>query len=178
MIPVLASAVNVRESALVALEGMLTAPALLGTCYLFVVCVAIGVCDVRFMLIPNGLNAALGAGGLLWTGLIAHVLPLLRAVEMILSAGVMLGVAWTYRKLRRRHGLGMGDVKFVAAAAAWIGGVYVPWLVLMASVSGLIAVGVLRLAGRDMDALSRLPFGPFLCGALVVIWLVQRAGVS
>ena len=84
------------------------------------------------------------------------------------------GVAWAYRWFRGRDGLGEGDAKLMAAAGAWVG--------VTALSSVLLAGAGLTLAGGLVDALqrgvrlrgaTRLPFGPGLCAALWLVWLLS-----
>lgn len=115
--------------------------------------------DLRRRIIPDGLNLALACAGL---GLAAWQDPeavsvLLRGGEAFVAYGLFRGVRALHARLRGRIGLGLGDVKFLAAATAWTGLAGLPVLILVASLSAL-AVVVLR----RLDAATRLPFGPFL----------------
>ena len=67
-----------------------------------------------------------------------------------------------YARLRRRTGLGLGDVKFLRAATAWTGLEHVPVLILIASGTALAALALDALSGQRIGAATRLPFGPFL----------------
>ena len=129
----------------------------------------IAVIDLRRRIIPDGLNLALLVAGL---GLAAWREPeiaalLLRAGEAAAAFGLFRAVRALHARLRGRIGLGLGDVKFLAAATAWTGLAGLPVVILVASLSAL-AVAVLR----RLEATARLPFGPFLAlglhGALVL----------
>ena len=61
-------------------------------------------------------------------------------------------VAYLYRKLRGRDGLGGGDAKLLAAAGAWVGASGLPQVVLIAALAGLVAAACLRLAGVRLGA--------------------------
>lgn len=113
--------------------------------------------DWRRRIIPNGLNLALLAAGL---GLAAWQDPdfvWLRVGEVAVAFGLFWGVRALHARLRGRIGLGLGDVKFLAAATAWTGLAGLPFILLVASLSALLVVVLARL-----DARTRLPFGPFL----------------
>ncbi|WP_342167178.1 A24 family peptidase [Methylobacterium sp. SD21] len=113
--------------------------------------------DWRRRIIPNGLNLALLAAGL---GLAAWQDPefvWLRVGEVAVAFGLFWGVRALHARLRGRIGLGLGDVKFLAAATAWTGLTGLPFVLLVASLSALLVVVLARL-----DARTRLPFGPFL----------------
>jgi len=73
--------------------------------------------------------------------------------------------------LRGREGLGQGDAKLLAAAGAWLGAYALPQVILVAALAALLAAAALRLSGREIRALSALPFGPFLAVAIWALWL-------
>ena len=115
--------------------------------------------DLRRRIIPDGLNLALLVSGL---GIAAWQAPdlasvLLRAGEAAVAFALFWGVRALHARLRGQIGLGLGDVKFLAAATAWTGLAGLPLLILVASLSALLVVVL-----RRLDAATRLPFGPFL----------------
>jgi leader peptidase (prepilin peptidase)/N-methyltransferase len=79
----------------------------------------------------------------------------------------------TYKRLRKRDGLGGGDWKLFAAGGAWLGWQLLPQLLLVAALGGLAAALVLHRRKPEFLA-QRLPFGAFLAPAL---WLLYLAGV-
>jgi leader peptidase (prepilin peptidase)/N-methyltransferase len=80
-------------------------------------------------------------------------------------------LAEIYRRLRGRDGLGLGDAKLLAVAGAWLGWVALPTVVLFAALIGLVLVLARRMAGHDLDATSRVAFGPALAAATWLVWL-------
>jgi len=85
-------------------------------------------------------------------------------------------VAWIYRRLRGRDGLGLGDAKLLAASGAWVGATGLPSVVAGAALAGLAAAGAMMLTGRRLDRYSALPFGPFLAAATWLVWLFGPIG--
>ena len=59
----------------------------------------------------------------------------------------------------------------LAAAGAWLGLEGLAPTLLVASLSGLAAALISHAAGRPITAVTRVPFGPFLAGAIWLIWL-------
>jgi len=93
--------------------------------------------------------------------------------------GVAVGlIFWLLRRLyfgwRKIQGLGLGDVKFLAAAGIWIGIAGLPMLLLVAALTALGAAGIMQLAGRDMTRQTSVPFGPFLAIGLLVTLIAQQ----
>jgi len=55
-------------------------------------------------------------------------------------------------RLEKNQGLGLGDVKFLAAAGTWSASPAFPCFLLVAALTALACAGVMRLAGRQMTA--------------------------
>jgi len=131
--------------------------------------------DLRKGIIPDWMNLAIVALGmskaLLWGGAPA-------ALDAVLQ-GIAIGIViWLLRRLYFRargvQGLGLGDVKFLAAAGIWVGIAGLPTLLLIATLTALGSIGVLLLSGRALTTRTSLPFGPFLAIALVVTAALQQ----
>ncbi|GJG86432.1 hypothetical protein tb265_16130 [Gemmatimonadetes bacterium T265] len=93
--------------------------------------------DVRTRRIPNWLVAATAASGLAYAVAAASVLPGAAAAAAGLTVGFVLWVPFYALRM-----LGAGDVKFFAAASAWLGA----GLALRAALVAALAGGVLALA--------------------------------
>jgi leader peptidase (prepilin peptidase)/N-methyltransferase len=123
--------------------------------------------DARHLVIPDALNAAIfatGVGAALWTG--APSAPSAAAASVGGAAALWL-VREAVSRRTGREAMGLGDIKFVAAAGVWVGLPALPAMLVIASAAGL-AYAVLR----RVDAGSRIPFGPFLAvGAGTARWL-------
>lgn len=136
----------------------------------------IALIDLRRQRIPNGLTLALFGGGLVLGGPEAFGAALVGAA---VAYALLYGLRAAYARLRGRTGLGLGDVKFVAAAIPWIGLPGLPVMILVASFGALAALLLQRLSGRTIRADTRLAFGPFLVlglhATLLVNHLVQGA---
>jgi len=84
-----------------------------------------------------------------------------RLAAVFFAAQILLIVRWTYMAVRKREGLGLGDVKMLAMVAAFLG--FWP-AVLTLFLGTMLAAGyglVLMARGRA-GALTRLPLGSFL----------------
>jgi leader peptidase (prepilin peptidase)/N-methyltransferase len=89
----------------------------------------------------------------------------------ILAYLAFTGLAFAYRRLRGRDGLGGGDSKLIAAAGAWCGLAALPLVVLGSALLGLLAALGLAVAGRTMTSTTRIPFGPCIALAFWLVWL-------
>lgn len=122
---------------------------------------AITLVDLAFGLIPDGLNLALGFFGLL--GLLMGGGDLFMGI--IGSAGLMglgLLLAILYSKLRGREMLGLGDVKFFAAAGLWLPIMLIPWFLFIAGLIGIVT----GLLWKHYLGEKEFPFAPALCLSL------------
>ena len=100
--------------------------------------------------------------------------PVLSFADAVLGAIVGSGLLWVvaegYFRLRGREGMGLGDVKMMAAVGAFLGLKRTLMTILAGSLLGSV-IGILLIAiskkGRDYE----LPFGTFLgAGALLVVF--------
>jgi leader peptidase (prepilin peptidase)/N-methyltransferase len=90
-----------------------------------------------------------------------------------------LGLRVIYRQLRKRDGLGLGDVKLAGVAGAWLGWQTMSIAVEIAAVSALIVyLGRQRALGRPLRSISYLPFGLFLAPAIWLGWLIEIMWVA
>jgi leader peptidase (prepilin peptidase)/N-methyltransferase len=100
--------------------------------------------------------------------------PVLSLVDAILGAAVGSGLLWlvseAYFRLRGREGMGLGDVKMMLMAGAFLGAKRTLLTILAGSLLGSV-LGVAIILARRKDADYELPFGTFLgAGALLVVF--------
>ena len=133
---------------------------------------ALSVIDLRTRLLPDDITLPF-----LWLGLLlntAGVFTDLGSAVIGATAGYMS--LWlihhSFRLLTGKEGMGYGDFKLFALFGAWLGWQQLPMIVLLSSLVGAIAGGIL-LAAKKMPEDRALPFGPFLAGAG---WLALMAG--
>ena len=114
-------------------------------------------------LIPLGLAAA-------WAGFGPSLSE--RIAGALLGWAVLAALAFAYRRLRGREGLGGGDPKLLAGIGAWLGALQLPFILLGAGLLGLAAAMLMRLRGEEIGAATRLPLGALMAVAAWPVWLV------
>jgi len=148
-------------------------PGIFGAC-LGTLMLAIAVADARHFIIPNSLNAASFAFGLLaaatrsgWDGALDSML---RGAALALT---FLLIRTVYQRLRRRQGIGLGDVKLAGVAGAWLDWTMMPIAVEIAALAAL-AIYILHWlrGGKALQRTSRVPFGLFLAPAIWLCWIL------
>lgn len=115
--------------------------------------IASGAIDWRTQRLPDRLTIAMAglSAALAWTASPSRLLEGLAAAGLTLA--ILLGLRAVRGRFAADPGLGLGDVKLLAALALWLGAA-TPWAVALAAVFGLL----LGRIGRDAD--GRIPFGP------------------
>jgi leader peptidase (prepilin peptidase)/N-methyltransferase len=140
-----------------------------------VVCCALALIDFRRGIIPDGLNLTIAILGVAQAIIFGNPTNGIEALgEAAAVAVIFLVLRRLYSVLRRTEGLGLGDVKFLAAATTWVGITGIPTLLLIATLTALAAAGGLQFAGRQMKRQTSMPFGPFLALGLLLTPAFQR----
>ncbi len=131
--------------------------------------------DFKTFLLPDYLTYGLIAYGLLaniflglaWASIESSILGALFGFVSLYVLNQL------YLKIRGHHGIGMGDAKLLAGLGACLGIQSLPYILLIASVSGLIGGYVwLKIHGQDQSQV--FPFGPFIAfgGIIVLLWQI------
>ena len=79
----------------------------------------------------------------------------------VIGGGILLVIGVGYQKLRKRQGLGMGDVKMMAMVGAFLGWPLTFLTIFAGSFLGLL-VGIYLIVFRKQGLQAKLPFGVFL----------------
>jgi leader peptidase (prepilin peptidase) / N-methyltransferase len=113
----------------------------------------LAIIDLRRGIIPNWLNLAIAVAGLGRAALVGGFAATLAAACEGLAVGAVLWLLrWLFFRWRKYRGLGLGDVKLLAASGIWIGIAGVPVQLLIASLSALLAAGLLLWRAHDDPA--------------------------
>lgn len=121
------------------------------------------VTDFEHTIIPDSVQVALAITGILYA--IYHdvdwTIPATSA-----STGLVLGLAlhFGYPYLRKKEGLGFGDVKFLAVAGLWIPLSAFPAFLFISGLTGTFTGLIWRYTGRG----EIFPFGPALALSLYI----------
>lgn len=137
----------------------------------------ISVIDAEHFWLPDRLTLPL-----LGTGLLATVvLDRITTLDALLGAAVGFAALWSlafvYRRLRGRDGLGGGDPFLLGAGGAWVGWAGLPSILLWGSAAGLSLVAARALIGQRVSGGDRLPFGPCLAVGVWLTWLAGPLGL-
>lgn len=111
--------------------------------------------------IPLGFIASFFLPDLSWTA---------SALGILFGGGLLLGIAWGYRLITGKDGMGGGDIKLLAMIGAFLGWQGVLFTIMCASFIGTVAgLALMIRAGKGMKL--AIPFGPFLAlGAICYLF--------
>lgn len=134
--------------------------------------------DQQHQIIPNRLNGVMALLGLVYVASVAWQANADRGqLEGLLTDAAMGGVffgfvAWLIRfvftRIFKREAMGLGDVKFFAAAGIWLGPLALPWFMALAGLTGtLLGLIPLILHGK-----GEIPFGPALVFSFIMMLLM------
>ncbi len=131
--------------------------------------------DVEHHWLPDALTLPLIPAGLIvaWLGLGPPLAD--RVAGAVAGGSVLWLIALAYRAARGREGMGGGDPKLMAGIGAWLGLFSLPFVLLGASLLGLLSIAAMASRGVAVNAATRLPLGALLAVAAWAAWLAGDA---
>lgn len=136
----------------------------------------IAVIDAEHFWLPDILTLPLAAAGLAISVAFGPGRPLDHLIGAVAGFVALTAVAFAYRRLRGREGLGGGDPKLLGAIGAWVGWAGLPSVLVWASAAGLSWVLARRIARRAMKADDILPYGTLMALGAWLTWLFGPLG--
>jgi leader peptidase (prepilin peptidase)/N-methyltransferase len=127
--------------------------------------VALCLIDFEHRIIPDMLQWSMGVTGIAYS-LSGHLHIADALVGALVGAGGGLALQQGYRMLKKRDGLGMGDVKFMGVAGLWLGVLPLVPFFFYAGILGVISALCWRML-RAGD--PYFPFGPALAFSLFLL---------
>ena len=126
--------------------------------------IAIIVTDLEHTIILDEVQIAVAVFGAIYN--LANAVDVTDMVEgAAWGLGIGLALKYGFLYFRNKDGLGLGDVKFLAAAGVWLasGLAFVPFL-FFSGVLGIVSALLWKLVSKD----ERFPFGPGLALSLFI----------
>ena len=131
--------------------------------------IALSWIDYKTHRLPNKLTFPLMLIGLL-NGYITN-----KAIDsfigLTLGYLIFFSLETFYKVIKNKDAIGRGDAKLLAVGGAWCGWVGLPYIILIASSSGLIAVLFFKKYLLKLN--GHIPFGPFLALGITIIWITN-----
>jgi leader peptidase (prepilin peptidase) / N-methyltransferase len=131
--------------------------------------------DFKTFILPDGLTISLVIFGLLANGFLGLQWASIES-SVLGGLGGFLSLYLLnrlYLTIKGQHGIGLGDAKLLAGLGACLGWVNLPYILIIASISGLVG-GFLWLKFHQKDTSHAFPFGPFIAfgGIIVLLWQI------
>ena len=136
--------------------------------------VALAAVDMVTMRLPDALNFTVLIFGVIMLALTRLDTWPHHFIGAALGYGALVGLELAYKRLRGRDGLGRGDAKLLGAIGMWVAWPGLAPVLLVASLTGLVAALIAGLAGkRPMASDTAIAFGPFIALAGWIVWLAS-----
>lgn len=129
--------------------------------------------DLETYLIPDVYSLGGIVLGLLLSGFNPQVTWVESITGVLIGAGLLLLIAYTYSKIRGHEGMGGGDIKLLGMIGAFTGWKGVIISLFLSAFSGLVA-GLIVMAVKREGLKTAIPYGPFLAIGAVVAYLWQK----
>jgi leader peptidase (prepilin peptidase)/N-methyltransferase len=131
----------------------------------------VGLIIAFFVAVPGTLAEAFFPG---WRPLWRSLLEIAMGVVLLALPMWLLGVA--YEKVRKREGLGFGDVKLLVLMSTFLGFENSLFATMVGAIGGAILGVIYCLVSRRKLSETQLPFGSFLCAGAAITPLINRLG--
>lgn len=82
-------------------------------------------------------------------------------IGLLVGGGLFYAIAYSYFLVRKKMGLGGGDIKLLAMIGAFLGWQSLPFVIFASSLTGTI-IGITGMIVHKNSMAYRIPFGPFL----------------
>jgi len=130
--------------------------------------------DIDHRIIPNIITLPGIPIGLVASFALPEVTLLSSVLGLLAGGGSLWVVAWIYRRITGKDGMGGGDIKLLAMIGTLVGWQGVLFTIFVSSAVGtVIGMTVMLVKGKNMK--FAVPFGPFLAiGAVTYIFFGQR----
>jgi leader peptidase (prepilin peptidase)/N-methyltransferase len=140
----------------------------------------IALVDLEDLIIPDLANAAIAILGLTLivietpAGALAEEIPD-ALMRVIAAGGLLFLLRLAFERFAGKEGLGLGDVKLMAAGATVLSWASLPYALVLAAVAAILVM-VLRgiRHGAWLDRETEIPFGAFLAPAIWAAFLLER----
>lgn len=136
--------------------------------------------DLDHLIIPDLANAAMAALGLL---LVVIETPAGARMEWISDAlmrsiaagGLLFLMRFAFARMAGKEGLGLGDVKLMAAGATFLSWTSLPYSIVLAAAAAMMVIALRTIKqGASFTRETEIPFGAFLAPAIWAAFLLDR----
>jgi len=96
-------------------------------------------------------------------------------MRAIAAGGLLFLVRLAFKRFAGKEGLGLGDVKLMAAGATFLSWASLPYALILAAAAAIMVIVAHRIRqGAWLDRETEIPFGAFLAPAIWAAFLLER----
>jgi leader peptidase (prepilin peptidase) / N-methyltransferase len=139
--------------------------------------VTISFIDLDHMIIPNVLSLPGVLIGLVGAAINPERTFLDGFLGFLVGGVFFFAIAYLYAVLRKREGLGGGDIKLLAWIGSVLGLMSIPFVVLVSSLTGIIA-GLLTAFKSREGMQTQIPFGPYIALSALLYLFLSQSGLE
>ena len=148
-------------------------------CVLIIFFIIIFFIDLKHFIIPNELTFPLMGIGFLKSfdpNLNEYLFP--NYINSFIGGVVGYLIIWliifSYKKIRNKEGMGLGDAKLLSAIGFWFGWMSIPFVLFFSSFAAL-GFAFPSLINKSKTMSSQIPFGPYLVlGCVLYLLLLEQ----
>jgi prepilin signal peptidase PulO-like enzyme (type II secretory pathway) len=129
--------------------------------------------DIKTYRLPNVITYPLMTLGLGSAFVLPQISPRNALIGLCIGYLGLVLIEMVFKRVYNKNGLGRGDAKLLAVGGAWCGAFGLPFIILIASLCGLVFSQMPSQKKRLENAGGQIPFGPFLALGITVIWIGQ-----
>ena len=132
--------------------------------------------DLKHFIIPDVITFPLMALGFI-KSFIPNLDPIfpyyvLSLIGGIFGYGIIWGIIFFYKQVKKKEGMGLGDAKLLAVIGFWFGLDAVPFIIFLSSTIALISVAP-DLIKKSKKMSTEIPFGPYIIAANLIFLLLE-----
>ncbi len=132
--------------------------------------------DLKHFIIPDVITFPLMALGFI-KSFIPNLDPIfpyyvLSLIGGIFGYGILWGIIFFYKQVKKKEGMGLGDAKLLAVIGFWFGLDAVPFIIFLSSTIALISVAP-DLIKKSKKMSTQIPFGPYIIAANLIFLLLE-----
>jgi leader peptidase (prepilin peptidase)/N-methyltransferase len=138
--------------------------------------IVISFIDLEFQIIPDILSLGGIVAGFLLSFVRTNFSVLNSVYGIFLGGGILFAIAYGYQLLRKKEGMGGGDIKLLGMIGSFCGIKGVVFSLMLGSLIGtIVGIPLMFIKGKKEGVGYAIPFGPFLSlGALIFVFAGDR----
>ena len=132
--------------------------------------------DLKHFIIPDAITFPLMALGFI-KSFVPNLDPIfpyyvLSLIGGIFGYGIIWGIIFFYKQVKKKEGMGLGDAKLLAVIGFWFGLDAIPFIIFLSSTIALISVTP-DLIKKSKKMSTQIPFGPYIIAANLIFLLLE-----